>query len=142
LTISTIYVDFWDVQWIVIYLDILFALVTRSNSNETSAISDCYTRSIAMYIHDSVLQQKIERLVVLAIFDRILHFNHRTIINRQLRQLLGAFQPLSIYRGQLSIEKEMIIIKLLLKTRKHHQTLLTNLDLNRYLESYPIPCRL
>ncbi|CAF1558346.1 unnamed protein product, partial [Rotaria sp. Silwood1] len=42
---------------------------------------------------------------------------------------------------QLLIEKQLIVIKLLLNIRKQ-QALLTIDDLNRYLESYPIPCRL
>jgi hypothetical protein len=96
---------------------------------------------MAMYTHDSILQNKLEQKFIISIFDYILHFNHQTIINRQLRQLFRVFKPLAIYSSQLLIEKEMFIIKLLLKTRKQ-QTGLKIHDLNRYLESYPIPCRL
>ncbi len=117
----------------------------RLNSEETDStlwsIPDCYTQTMAMYTHDSVRQKKLEQIIILSIFDYILHFNHRILINEQLRQLFSIFKPLAIYKSQLLIEKEIIIIKLLLKTRKK-QIGLTIHDLNRYLESYPIPCRL
>ncbi|CAF4055424.1 unnamed protein product, partial [Rotaria sp. Silwood1] len=93
-----------------------------------------------MYTHDSVLRHKIEQTIIITIFDYILHFNHRTMINEQLRKLFNGFKPLAVYKAQLLIEKELIVIKLLLNIRKQ-QALLTIDDLNRYLESYPIPCR-
>ncbi|CAF1148475.1 unnamed protein product [Rotaria sp. Silwood1] len=46
-----------------------------------------------------------------------------------------------ISNTQLLIEKELIVIKLLLNIRKQQASLTVD-DLNRYLESYPIPCRL
>lgn len=94
-----------------------------------------------MYADDSILQKKLEQTFILAIFDYILCFNHQTIINKQLQQLFKIFKPLSIYTAQLLIEKEISIIKLLLKTRQQQRKLTIN-DLNRYLQSYPIPCRL
>ncbi|CAF4976913.1 unnamed protein product, partial [Rotaria sp. Silwood1] len=119
--------------------------VTRLDLQETSltlqSILDCYTRNISMYTHDSVLRHKIEQTIIITIFDYILHFNHRTMINEQLRKLFNGFKPLAIYKAQLLIEKELIVIKLLLNIRKQ-QASLTIDDLNRYLESYPIPCRL
>ena len=109
-----------------------------SDTNQSSmSIPDCYTQNLAKYSHDPNLQQK----VILAIFDYILHFNHQNKINGQLQQLFSIFKPLAISKAQLLIEKEMIIIKLLLKTRKQ-QSSLTIQDLHKYLESYPIPCRL
>ncbi|CAF3346668.1 unnamed protein product [Rotaria sp. Silwood2] len=119
--------------------------VTRLDSHETSitlqSIFDCYTRNMSMYTHDSVLRHKMEQTVIITIFDYILHFNHRTMINEQLRQLFNGFKPLAFYKAQLLIEKEIIVIKLLLNIRKQ-QAPLTIHDLNRYLESYQIPCRL
>ncbi len=112
-----------------------------SESRENSITPDCYTRNMAMYAHDSILQQKMEQTIILSIFDCILHFNHRIITNEQLRQLFGTFKPLAIYKAQLLIEKEMLIVKLLLNKRRK-QAILTIHDLNRFLESYPIPCRL
>lgn len=76
-----------------------------------------------------------------SLFDYILHLNHQTTINEQIRQLFSGFKPLAIYKAQLLIEKELNVIKLLLRRRKK-QAPLTVLDLNRYLEAYPIPCRL
>jgi hypothetical protein len=114
---------------------------TSETNISLSSIPDCYTRNMRMYTHDPILQQKLEQTVILAIFDYILLFNHRNIINGQLQQLLSTFKPLLIYKAQLLIEKEMIIVKLLLKTRKQ-QSPLTIENLNKYLESYPIPCRL
>ena len=83
-----------------------------------------------------------EQTVILTIFDYILHFNHRTTVNEQLRQLFYRFKPLAFYKAQLVIEKELTMIKLLLKIRKKQTPPLRVHDLNRYLESYPIPCRL
>jgi hypothetical protein len=113
----------------------------REFDSEVSGVSpwlDCYTRNMSMYTDDSILQKK----VILAIFDYILHFNHRVLITGQLQKLFNVFKPLPIYTAQLLIEKEMITIKLLLKTRKDQSGKLTIDDLNRYLEFYPIPCRL
>ena len=103
------------------------------DSNATSPLSifDCYTQNMS----DS-------KKVILAIFDCILHFNHQSLINGQLQKLFNVFKPLSIYTAQLLIEKEMMIIKLLFQTRKNQSEKLTINDLNRYLEFYPIPCRL
>ena len=107
-----------------------------------SSAIDCYSQNISIYIHDSTLRKRLDGKVLLSIFDGILHFNHRTLINGQLEHLFNVFKPLAIYTAQLLIEKEMIIIRLLLKTRKEQQGKLTIEDLNRYLEAYPIPCRL
>ena len=128
-----------------ICLGIRFILERKSNLQETSitvqSIFDCYTRCMSMYNHDSILQHQIEQRFLLIIFDYILHFNHRTIINAQLQQLLGRFKPVAFYKAQLLMEKEMKIIKLLLKIRQKRAILKID-DLNRYLQSYPIPCRL
>lgn len=94
-----------------------------------------------LYKNDSVHRNKMEQSIVLAVFDYILHYNHRSMVNEQLRQLFHGLRPLAMYKAQLLIEKEMIIIKLLLKIRKKRALLTTN-DLHKYLESYPIPCRL
>ncbi|CAF4969655.1 unnamed protein product, partial [Rotaria sp. Silwood1] len=71
--------------------------VTRLDLQETSltlqSILDCYTRNISMYTHDSVLRHKIEQTIIITIFDYILHFNHRTMINEQLRKLFNGFKP-------------------------------------------------
>ncbi|CAF5141149.1 unnamed protein product, partial [Rotaria sp. Silwood1] len=65
--------------------------MTRLDLRETSltlqSIFDCYTLSMSMYTHDSVLRHKIEQTIIITIFDYILHFNHRTMINEQLRKL-------------------------------------------------------
>ncbi|UJR31391.1 hypothetical protein I4U23_018885 [Adineta vaga] len=112
------------------------------NFNSVSkSISDCYKRNITAYSYDPLLQQKMKKTIVLALFDYLLHFNHRVSINGYLRQLFSAFKPQSIHRAQLLIEKDLTLVKLLLKTRKQQTKLHIN-DLNRYLESYPIPCRL
>ncbi|CAF1326059.1 unnamed protein product [Rotaria sp. Silwood1] len=113
----------------------------RETSLTLQSIFDCYTLSMSMYTHNSVLRHKIEQTIIITIFDYILHFNHRTMINEQLRKLFNGFKPLAVYKVQLLIEKELIVIKLLLNIRKQ-QALLTIDDLNIYLESYPIPCRL
>ncbi|CAF3460547.1 unnamed protein product, partial [Rotaria sp. Silwood2] len=63
------------------------------------------------------------------------------MINEQLRQLLNGFKPFTFYKVQLLIEKKIIVIKLLLNIRKQ-QAPLTIHDLDSYLESYTIPCRL
>ncbi|CAF1261150.1 unnamed protein product [Adineta steineri] len=136
-----------------------FPIIQTSNTNEQSqpsrkslsinegtdislwSIPDCYTRNITMYSHDPILQQKLNQTILLTIFDYILHFNHRITTNKYLRQLFNEFKPLAYYKAQLLIEKEITIIKLLLKTRQK-QTTLNIHDLNRYLELYPIPCRL
>ncbi len=114
----------------------------RLNSNETDIpLWYCYIQNMDMYAHDSIRQKQLEQTFIIAIFDYILYFNHQTIINGQLRRLFKVFTPLSMYTAQLLIEKEMSIIQLLLKARKQ-QSKLTIHDLNRYLQSYPIPCRL
>ncbi|CAF1561008.1 unnamed protein product [Adineta steineri] len=136
-----------------------FPIIPTSNTNEQSqpsrkslsvneetdislwSIPDCYTRNITMYSHDPILQQKLNQTILLTIFDYILHFNHRITTNKYLRQLFNEFKPLAYYKAQLIIEKEITVIKLLLKTRQK-QTTLNMHDLNRYLELYPIPCRL
>ena len=107
-----------------------------------SSLPDCYTRHMALYDDDSIDRQKIEAKLFLAVFDCLLYFNHRTFINGQFQQLFDVFKPLSIYTAQLLIEKELFIVKLLLKTRQAQTGKLTIDDLNRYLESSPIPCRL
>ena len=115
---------------------------------ETSAFAfplslpDCYTRNMSMYNNDSIDRRKVEEKLFLAVFDCLLHFNHRAFINGQLQQFFDAFKPLSIYSAQLLIEKEMSIVKLLLETRKVQSGKLILYDLNRYLQFYPIPCRL
>ncbi|CAF4553692.1 unnamed protein product [Rotaria socialis] len=116
--------------------------VAGSDLQDTSSTAVCYTRHISMYTDDSVLRNKIEQTVILTIFDYILHFNHRTTVNEQLRQLFYRFKPVAFYKAQLVIEKELAMIKLLLKIRKKQTPPLSIHDLNRYLESYPIPCRL
>ncbi|CAF5047461.1 unnamed protein product [Rotaria sp. Silwood1] len=88
---------------------------------------------MSMYTHDSVLRRKIKQTIIITIFD--------SILNEQLRKLFNGFKSLAVYKAQLLIEKELIVIKLLLNISKQ-QALLTIDDLNRYLESYPIPCRL
>ncbi|CAF2943241.1 unnamed protein product [Rotaria sp. Silwood2] len=50
-------------------------------------------------------------------------------------------EEMNITRIQLLIEKKIIVIKLLLNIRKQ-QAPLTIHDLDSYLESYTIPCRL
>lgn len=95
-----------------------------------------------VYSNDLNLQKQFEEIFILNIFDYILWFNHQSIINKKLQQLFRIFKPLSIYTAQLLIEKEIFIIKLLLKTRRKQQKKLTIDDLNRYLQTYPIPCRL
>ncbi|CAF1625727.1 unnamed protein product [Rotaria magnacalcarata] len=116
--------------------------VAGSDLQGTSSTVVCYTQHISMYTYDSVLRNKIEQTVILTIFDYILHFNHRTAVNEQLRQLFYRLKPLAFYKAQLVIEKELTMIKLLLKIRKKQTPPLRIHDLNRYLESYPIPCRL
>lgn len=78
----------------------------------------------------------------LGLLDHILHFSHRSETNRRLRQLFDTFRPLAIYKAQLLVEKEITIVKLLLLARRRQQDDLTINDLNRYLDPYPIPCRL
>lgn len=101
------------------------------------SILDCYNKNRSKYIDDVHLQ----RSLMLTIFDFILHFNHRSAVSEQLRGLLSSFKPLAIYKAQLLIEKETPIVQLLLKSRQQQRTLTMD-DLNRYLEFYPIPCRL
>ncbi|CAF0923040.1 unnamed protein product [Adineta ricciae] len=118
---------------------------SSSRPNETSStkwsVLDCYNQHIARYSDDAILQAKLNRAMFLAIFDYLLHLNHRVTINGYLQQLFHSFKPITIHNAQLLIEKEMTIIKLLLHTRQQ-QTKLNINDLNRYLASYPIPCRL
>ncbi|CAF1237646.1 unnamed protein product [Rotaria sp. Silwood1] len=60
---------------------------------------------MSMYTHDSVLRRKIKQTIIITIFD--------SILNEQLRKLFNGFKPLAVYKAQLLIEKELIIIKLL-----------------------------
>ncbi|CAF0920812.1 unnamed protein product [Adineta ricciae] len=118
---------------------------SSSQLNKTSptewSVLDSYNQHIARYSDDAILQAKLNRTMFLAIFDYLLHLNHRVTINGYLQQLFHSFKPITIHNAQLLIEKEMAIIKLLLHTRQQQVKLNIN-DLNRYLESYPIPCRL
>ncbi|CAF4976636.1 unnamed protein product, partial [Rotaria sp. Silwood1] len=65
---------------------------------------------MSMYTHDSVLRRKIKQTIIITIFD--------SILNEQLRKLFNGFKPLAVYKAQLLIEKELIIIKLLLNIPK------------------------
>lgn len=103
--------------------------------------SDLYSQYMNLYAHDSDLQHKMEQKMILNIFDYILHFNHRNVINEHLRYLLHGFKSLSIHKAQVLLEKDLTVLKLLFKNRQK-QTRLTIADVNRYLDSYPIPCRL
>ena len=83
----------------------------------------------------------VEHQRMLTIFDHLLHFNHRTMIEQELKRLIETFKPTSIFKAQILVEKETKIIDILIKARRHYR-LFTERDLHRYLEFYPIPCRL
>lgn len=114
----------------------------ESNLDDSTLELSSFLRNISLYNTDSIDRKKMEEKLFLAVFDCLLHFNHCTFINGQLQQLFDVFKPLSIYTAQRLIEKETSIVKLLLKTRQSQSGKLTSDDLNRYLQSYPIPCRL
>lgn len=104
--------------------------------------NDCYQQNIRMFTNNPDQQKYYEQLMILNLFDRILHLNYQTKIHKQLRKCFRLFKPLSIYTSQLIIEKELSIIELLLRTRKNLFQRLTINDLNKYIQVYPIPCRL
>lgn len=118
---------------------------SSSQSNQASptewSVPDCYNQHIASYSGDVIFQTKLNKTMFLAIFDYLLHLNHRVTINGYLQQLFHSFKPITIHKAQLLVEKEITIIKLLLHTHPQQVKLDIN-DLNRYLISYPIPCRL
>jgi hypothetical protein len=55
---------------------------------------------------------------------------------------LRRLQSISIYKAQILLEKERVNIRLLLNMRRHIYRSLTSNDLDRYLNIYPIACRL
>ena len=109
----------------------------KGSSEAQESLADCYQQNTDKYAPDSVIQ----RTVILGIFECLLHFNHRSHLNGQLKQYLRAFKPMTIYRAQSVIATEVTIVTLLLKLRTQLRSL-TIEDLDRYLSSHPIACRL
>ncbi|CAF1400158.1 unnamed protein product, partial [Didymodactylos carnosus] len=67
---------------------------TGRTSHNTHTAFDCYNREIHKYSNDINERHKMDQNIILRIFDRILYFNHRTIINNQLKHFLGVLKPL------------------------------------------------
>lgn len=103
---------------------------------------NCYQRNIRMFANNPHQQKYYEQLMILNLFDQILHLNSQIKITKQLRKCFRLFKPMSIYTSQLIIEKEFSNIELLLRIRKNLLKRLTIDDLNKLIRFYPIPCRL
>ena len=110
---------------------------SKGSREALESLTDCYEQNTAKYAADAAIQ----RTMILGIFECLLHFNHRSHLNGQLKRYLRTFKPMAAYRAQSVIATEVTIVTLLLKLRSRLRSLTID-DLDRYLSSYPIACRL